>query len=129
MFLDFKLLSKIKRWGFLKYNYINLAISLEIRPLAALYPPPYIFFRLINRKGLKCRRHEHTAPVDHWKRRSRAKHFFYGWGEGGYNAAKGLISREITKISIQAFGIEKPIKDITKKIYFIVFTYVFNSQV
>ena len=45
----------------------NLAMSLEIIPLAALCPPPpYIFFRLVQQKG------------------------------GGYNAARGLISRDIS---------------------------------
>ena len=43
-----------------------LEMSLEIRPLAALYTPPiYIFLDRYNRKWRKCRRHEHTAPVDH----------------------------------------------------------------
>ena len=40
-------------------------MSLEIRPLAALYPPPPHIFLLdwYSRKGRKCRRHEHTAPA------------------------------------------------------------------
>ena len=69
------------------------AIFLEIRPLAALYPSPHIYFSdWYNSKGHKC--HEHTAPGDHWDRRS-IKHFFLG---GGYNAASGLILRDITQL-------------------------------
>ena len=46
-----------------------------------------------NRKGCKCRRHLHSAPGNHW---DPIKHFFC-MGRGGYNAAKGLISPEITQ--------------------------------
>ena len=59
-----------------------MAMSLEIRPLAALYPIIF-FFRLIQYKG--------ERPY---------KPFFCMRG-GGYNAAKGLISREITTHSTQ----------------------------
>ena len=44
----------------------KMAMSLEIIPLAALYPPPLMYFlNGYNRKGRKCPRHEHTAPGDH----------------------------------------------------------------
>ena len=74
-----------------------LAMSLEIRPLAALYPPLHKYFLdWYNWKGSKCRRHEqHTAPGYHWER-SPIKHFSVRGEGGGVNAAKGLISREIT---------------------------------
>ena len=61
---------------------ICLAMSLEIRPLAALYPPSHNFvLDWHNIKGRKCRRHEHTASGDHWDR-SPIKHFFC-MGSGG----------------------------------------------
>ena len=56
----------------LKIVYVEiLTMSLEIRPLAALYlsPPLQIYFLdWYYRKGQKCRRHEHTAPGNHWER-------------------------------------------------------------
>ena len=53
--------------------------------LTALYSPhPHnIYLDYYNRKGHKCRRHEHTTPGDHSK---------------GYKASRGLISRDITSI-------------------------------
>ena len=62
--------------------------------------PPYFFYDLCNRKGCKCRRHEHTASGDHWERRSRSQPYkapFFVWGEGGNKAVEGLSSREIIK--------------------------------
>ena len=59
--------------------------ALEIRPLAALYPPPQ----------KKYRRHEYTAPGDYWERRQLFKTLFL-YGGGGYNAVRGLGSRDST---------------------------------
>ena len=74
------------------------AMSLEIRLLVALYPPPHIWFLVwYNRKERKCHRHEPIAQGEHWERRSRAKleiaalyHTFCRQG-GGYSAARGLL--------------------------------------
>ena len=66
----------------------NLAMSLEMRPLAALY--------LNNRNWCKCCRYEHTATANTESRdrdHSPIKHIFV-WV--GYNAARGLTSRDIT---------------------------------
>ena len=76
---------RISSWQLQWFSYNALsAMSLEI--------PPIIFLDWCNLKGRKCRRHEHTAPSDHWER-SPIKQ-----GGGGYNAAKGLISRKITAL-------------------------------
>ena len=76
---------------------------LNLDPWQRYTPPPLYILKLI--KGCKCRRHEHTAPGEHWERRSRAKleiAAFFVWGRG-YNAARGLTSREITKKAITSF--------------------------
>ena len=75
-------------------------MSLEIRPLAALYPPtPYMFFKAdiiergANAVGMSIPPPATTESRD--RERSPIKHFYIR--EGGYNAARGIISREITK--------------------------------
>ena len=61
----------------------NPVLSLEIRPLAALYPlPPIFFMDWYSRKVRKCRMHELNATGDHWKY-SPIKHILYGGGGGG----------------------------------------------
>ena len=47
----------------LPLDYLTFAISLLIGPLAALYLPPYILFRLIQYKGAKM--HELTVLGNH----------------------------------------------------------------
>ena len=63
-------------------------------PSSVIPPTPYIFLDWYNRKGCKCRRHEHTTTGDHWERRSRSQPnkalFLYGGG-GGCNATRGLF--------------------------------------
>ena len=95
---------------YLKHSYINplkickaniMAMSLENRPLAAVTPPVIYYLDCYNKMGCKCRMHGHNAPGDHWERWSRSQpyigHFFCRRvGVGGYNAARGLISRDIT---------------------------------
>ena len=89
---------------YLKYrSHIHqLAISLEIRPLAALYPPriflDYTIERGANAVGMSILDPATTENGDR-ERSLRSQpyraHFLYGGG-GGYNAANGLISRKIT---------------------------------
>ena len=71
-----------------------MAMSHEIRPLAlpaVLYPhPPYTIERSANAVGLSIPPPEINESGD--RDRSPIKHFVWG----GYNAARGLISREIT---------------------------------
>ena len=85
-------------------NTSDPAMSLKIRPLATLYPTPSNI-DWFNRKERKCKSMNWTyrsrlplrAEIKSEARdRSPIKHFFCMGG--GYNAANGLISREITKI-------------------------------
>ena len=75
----------------------NGQCPLKSDPWQRYTPSPYLFLDWYNRKGRKCRRHEHTDPGDHWERRSRSqacKALFLYWE---YNAARSLISREISR--------------------------------
>ena len=84
------------------YLTIFLAMSLEIRPLAALYAPPYFFSDTIERGanavGMSIPPPATTESGD--RDCSPIKHFFCMGGRRGYNAASGLISREITHFLI-----------------------------
>ena len=77
----------------LKHSYCG-NVPLNQTPVSVVLPPPF-FLDWYNIKGRKCRRHEPTAPGDHWKQPYKV--LFFVWG-GGYNDARGLISREITAI-------------------------------
>ena len=72
------------------------AISLEIRPLAVLYTPHITYYLdCYNRKGRKCRRHEHTAPgVQEQSLRSQPYTASFYWGGG-------VISWDITIIQLK----------------------------
>ena len=79
------------------------AISIEVRPLAALYHIPYNFLDWCNRKGENAVGMIIPPPATtksgYRGRRSRSKpykaNFFMGGG--GYKAARGPISRHITR--------------------------------
>ena len=63
------------------------AISPEIRPIAALYPPPHIFFNTIesgaNAVGMCIPTPETTES---WDREQST----FSMGGGGYNASRGF---------------------------------------
>ena len=72
---------------------VDWALSLEIRPLAALYPPPINIFQTDTiERGANLERSSRSQP---------SRHFFV-WG-GGYNAAKGLIYGRLPQIDRQIF--------------------------
>ena len=80
------------------FGSVRLVKSLEIRPLAALYTsPPHIFFQTDTiERGMSIPPQATTESV--YQEQSSRLHpykalFWYGVG---YNAARGLISRDIT---------------------------------
>ena len=70
-------LLQISHKNYIISSYERTAMSLETKPLAALYPAPFFF--------IEYNRHEHTAPGDHWERSSILQPYkaYFLYGEGG----------------------------------------------
>ena len=96
-------------------------MSLEIRPQAALYPPPYIFFRLIIERGANAvgMSIPHLATTEGGDQerslRSQLYKALFLYGGGGCNVARGLISREINELASENWLIK--VKKLKLKIH------------